>query len=67
MLKTITPFIINTLTGQQLRRFDQWRHETARKLQNKPHTVHVFLRINDPISLILVQLIEQQLQRFDIE
>ncbi len=55
------------LTSPRLRDFRRRVFESRRLKRGQPHRVTVFLRLNDPYSFVLLQVLSSLAQRFPIE
>jgi 2-hydroxychromene-2-carboxylate isomerase len=67
MSSPIAPYVARFLTGPKLRDFRRTRTERQRIRKNKPHLVTVYLRINDPYSYVLLQVLEQFAKRYPVK
>jgi 2-hydroxychromene-2-carboxylate isomerase len=63
----LAPYVLNLICSEGLQNWQRRLGEWRRKKSDKPHTVTVFLRINDPYSYILLQVLERLSQRYNIE
>ena len=63
----LTPYVLNLVSSERLQNWQRALAEFRRKKAKKPHTVTVFLRINDPYSYILLQVLERLSERYSIE
>ena len=63
----LAPYVLNLICSEGLQNWQRGLGEWRRKKSGKPHTVTVFLRINDPYSYILLQVLERLSQRYNIE
>ncbi|WP_269620975.1 DsbA family protein [Zhongshania sp. BJYM1] len=63
----LTPYVFGLVTSRRLQYWQRALAERRRKKAQKPHTVTVYLRINDPYSYILLQVLESLSKRYDIE
>jgi 2-hydroxychromene-2-carboxylate isomerase len=67
MLKEkLMPYVINMLTSDRLLQHKRDKQERRRRRNNTPHEVHVYLRINDPYSYVLLQALPTVAERFDV-
>ena len=67
MSSPIAPYVVRLLTGPKLQEFRRSRAERQRVRKNKPHLVTVYLRINDPYSYVLLQVLEQFAKRYPVK
>ncbi len=66
MLKRkLMPVIARAITSDTLLDWKRQGHE--KKRQNKPHCCHVYVRINDPYSYLLMQVLPELSRRFDVK
>ena len=64
--KIIQPYAARALSSNALLRLKRQLHETQRKLLKRPHHIELYLRINDPYSYLLVQVLADFCQRFEV-
>ncbi len=68
MLKRkLMPLVVRLLTSDTLLDWKRQRAETRRQKQHLPHQCHVYLRINDPYSYLLMQVLPKLEKRFEVE
>lgn len=67
LVKNIQPYAARMITSPKVLKFKRRLYEYKRRLSSKPHRVDVFLRINDPYSYLLVQVMAEFSARFHIE
>jgi hypothetical protein len=65
--KIIQPYGARLMSSNALLTFKRQVQETKRKLLSRPHLIEVYLRINDPYSYLLVQILADFEQRFDVQ
>jgi len=65
--KTIQPYAARLISSDQILNLKRHLFEVKRKLLAKPHQVDVYLRIDDPYSYLLVQVLAEFEARFEIE
>jgi 2-hydroxychromene-2-carboxylate isomerase len=61
------PYIAKIITSDLLLAFKRFWLEQKRKITHKPHLITVYLRINDPYSYLLLQVLDKFKQDFAIE
>lgn len=64
--KIIQPYGARLLSSNGLLAFKRQLQETKRKLLGRSHDIELYLRINDPYSYLLVQVLADFEQRFDV-
>jgi len=62
----LMPYVAQTLIGNKSQRFQRQVTEMRRYINNTPHTITFYHRINDPYSYLLLQAIPNILNLFDI-
>ncbi|MDH4042396.1 MAG: DsbA family protein [Gammaproteobacteria bacterium] len=67
MSSPVLPYIMRVLTSQGLRDLRRRRAEKRRLRSRQPHRATVYLRINDPYSYVLLQVLESLAERFSLE
>lgn len=67
MANPIAPYLINSLVSNRLKELKRRCIERYRKYTKQPHLVTVYLRINDPYSYLLIQVLQQLRLRYAIE
>jgi 2-hydroxychromene-2-carboxylate isomerase len=65
--KIIRPYGARLISSNGMLTFKRQLQETKRKLLSRPHLVELYLRINDPYSYLLVQVLANFEQRFDVQ
>ncbi len=55
--KIIQPYGARLISSNALFKFKRQLHEAKRKLLGRPHNIELYLRINDPYSYLLVQVL----------
>ena len=67
-LKTyLMPYVARFLSSRVLLAYKRMGYKAIRKLSQKPKKLEVFLRIDDPYSYLLVQVLEDLLERFSLQ
>lgn len=64
--KRLQPLASRWVTSQQLRALREGYHQLSHKISRKPHQILCFLRLGDPYSYLLLQLLPELQQRFNI-
>jgi len=59
--------LISFLIGERMQTLQRWLVETRRKVAGKPHTVSVFLELDDPYSYLLSRYLPSLVETYDIE
>ncbi|NIA27460.1 MAG: hypothetical protein GWP02_05335, partial [Desulfobulbaceae bacterium] len=59
--------LISFLIGERMQTLQRWLAETRRKFAGKPHTVSVFLELDDPYSYLLSRYLPSLVENYDIE
>ncbi len=67
MLKRIMPYLTRLISSNSVLGLRRHYFEIKRRIKGEAHRVDIFLRINDPYSYLLVQVIGQFHARFNIE
>lgn len=67
LINRIQPYGARLITSAAVLNIKRALHEGKRKVLAQPHHVDVFLRINDPYSYLLVQVMADFVARFDIQ
>lgn len=67
LLPKITPYIAQLIFSVSLLNFKRRIVELKRKKACAPHIVTVYLRIDDPYSMVLMQVLKQLQSRYNIE
>jgi len=63
----IMPHLAATLSSPALKSARRGVHAARRRLRRHIHTLDVFLKLDDPYSFLLIQVLPQLSQRFDID
>lgn len=66
MSSPIVPYIARLVTSAKLKSIKRARTERRRVRKKQPHMVSVYLRINDPYSYVLLQVLEQLERRYPL-
>lgn len=66
MSNSLSPYIAKFITSDQWRDSKRCLHEIKRKALTKPHTITVYIRINDPYSYLLLQKLQYLVQTFKV-
>ena len=64
---SIAPHLTRLITSQWLRNFKRSIKERQRRRAGQPHKVTVYLRLNDPYSYVLLQVLDQFAARYAVE
>mgnify|MGYP000370755076 CR=1 FL=1 len=64
--KIVMPYIAQAISSIAIQDAKRWVYEKTRQLKKQEHEVSVFLRISDPYSFLLVQVLPDLCQRFNI-
>jgi len=64
--KIVMPYIAQTISSTAIQDTRRWVYEKSRQLKKQEHEISVFLRISDPYSFLLVQVLPGLCQRFNI-
>lgn len=67
MSSPIMPHIMRVLTGGRLQGLRRKLAERRRKRGKQPHVVTVYLRINDPYSYVLLQVLRPLAERYPLQ
>jgi 2-hydroxychromene-2-carboxylate isomerase len=67
MSSPVVPYIVRTLTGQRLKNLRRAVAERRRRRKKQPHRVTVYLRINDPYSYVLIQVLVSLAERYPLQ
>lgn len=59
--------LISVLVGEKMQTLKRWLAEKRRKLSGRPHTVSVFLELDDPYSYLLSRYLPGLAEVYDIE
>ena len=63
----IKPLFVGLITSNWLRDLRRRRAEQRRRSKKQPHLITVYLRLADPHSYLLLQVMEQFAQRYPVE
>jgi len=66
LVKTIQPYAARCISSTAVLEIKRWAFEMKRRLLNKDHRIDLYLRINDPYSYLLVQVMADFEQRYAI-
>lgn len=66
MKKTIQPWIARAISSQWLLNFKRRFQESKRRILKQPHVVSVFVRVDDPYSYLLLQVMPELQQRYKV-
>ncbi|MEH6449923.1 MAG: DsbA family protein [Oleispira sp.] len=64
--KIIQPHAARLISSNTVLKYKRQLHETKRKLCARPHGIELYLRINDPYSYLLVQVLADFEQRYGV-
>ena len=64
--KNIQPYVARMISSMTVLKMKRHAHEFKRRLLLQPHKVEIYLRINDPYSYLLVQVLAELEQRFAV-
>ena len=64
---SIAPHLTRLITSQWLKNFKRSIKEGQRRRAGQPHKVTVYLRLNDPYSYVLLQVLDQFAARYPVE
>ncbi len=67
MPKAPPPRLVHFLTGSGLQKFKRRRAEALRACRKQAHRVTVYLRLNDPYSYLLVQVLDELAERYPLD
>ncbi|MDH3623581.1 MAG: hypothetical protein OEQ49_06875 [Myxococcales bacterium] len=59
MSNPIVPYVVKAITSPRLRKLSRAQAERRRVRKGQPHRVTVYLRITDPYSYLLLQVLEE--------
>ena len=66
LVKTVQPYAARFISSNTVLEMKRWAFEMKRRLLNKDHHIDIYLRINDPYSYLLVQVIAKFELRYAI-
>jgi 2-hydroxychromene-2-carboxylate isomerase len=64
--KNVQPYVARMISSMAALKLKRHFHEIKRRVLAQPHHVEIYLRINDPYSYLLVQVLAEVEQRFSI-
>jgi len=67
MKKQLQPWIAKAISSLFLLRAKRRFHDLKRRVKGQPHLVSVFIRVNDPYSYLLLQVLPELEQRYDVQ
>ena len=67
MKSILMPHIAAALSSDSVKETKRRLSELRRRIKQSPHVLHVFVRIDDPYSYLLIQVLRDFIARFDIE
>lgn len=65
--KSLMPYVARTLASPGLLHARRRVHELKRRGKGEAHRLQIFLRVDDPYSYLLVQVLESFLGRFEVQ
>ena len=65
--QTLKIKLIRILIGERMQTLKRWLAETRRRITGRPHTVSVFLELDDPYSYLLSRYLPSLVEHYDIE
>ena len=66
MINSVMPRLVQLVTSVWLRNLRRRRAEKRRLASKQPHTIAVYLRLNDAHSYLLLQVLAQFAQRYPV-
>ena len=66
LIKNIQPYAAKIISSTALLNLKRYLFESKRRVLRQPHKIDVYLRINDPYSYLLVQILADFEQRFKV-
>jgi 2-hydroxychromene-2-carboxylate isomerase len=66
LIKKIQPYAAKIISSAALLNVKRYLFEAKRRLLGKPHEIDIYVRINDPYSYLLVQVLADFEQRFKV-
>lgn len=67
MSNLIMPYVAKIIASDSVKNTKRFIAKTQRKLKRQPATLDIFLRLDDPYSYLLIQVIEPFLARFNVK
>jgi len=67
MSNLIMPYAAKIISSDAIKNTKRFIAKTQRKLKRQPATLDIFLRLDDPYSYLLIQVIEPFLARFNVK
>lgn len=65
--KSVMPYVAKALSSDTVMHGRRRAFEIKRRLLSQPHELHIFLRVDDPYSYLLVQALPKLLARFNVK
>ncbi|WP_372863378.1 DsbA family protein [Spongiibacter sp.] len=66
-MNPLMPYLARMLASRQLKRVKRAVIEARRRLARQPHRLDVFIRVDDPYSYLLMQVMAEFCQRFSLQ
>lgn len=66
MFNALMPYLAQIIFSQSLQSVKRGLRECKRRLSKQPHQLTIYLAINDPYSYVLIQVLPEFLQRFNV-
>ncbi|PID42051.1 MAG: hypothetical protein CSB48_12355 [Proteobacteria bacterium] len=63
----IMPHVASVISSSKLKRIKRHAHELRRRITGQTHTLDVFIKPDDPYSYLLVQVLDDLLNRFTVD
>ena len=67
MKKNVKPWVAKLISSSSLLYLKRKLHEFRRRIRQQPHRVTVFIRVDDPYSYLLLQVMPEFIQRYPVE
>ncbi|WP_428264094.1 DsbA family protein [Haliangium sp.] len=67
LVRVLQPYAAMALSGPTRERLSARVHDLARRVRARPHTLDVFVALDDPYSYLLAQALPALRRRFDVE
>jgi len=67
MKRVLQPFVARFISSSTLLSTKRWLRELKRRVLRQPHLVSVFIRVDDPYSYLLLQVIPELERRYRVE
>ncbi|MDX1635468.1 MAG: DsbA family protein [Marinobacter sp.] len=64
--KALMPYVARALSSPGLRRAKRGVHQARRRALGEPRRLSIFLKVDDPYSYLLIQVLREFLGRFDV-